>query len=70
MTVEELRKFVQVLRNHGFEVKRRWQLDDAIKALADALWCIDKCELALQIRQLYNDLEAIETEELVKTDIF
>lgn len=71
MTANELKTFVTELNIHNSAIsRRRWELDKEIYNLSIALKEIGRLEEYEMLMNLYNEIESIDTDELVRLNIF
>ena len=70
MTVKELDTMVKAMRTKYNKVNSRTDLEDDIYYLKIGLIAIGRNELAEQLAELYEEIDSIDTNEIVKLGTF
>lgn len=70
MTTKELKTMVNTMREHNSEINTRCDIENIIYSLYNGLLAIERKELAIQLWKLYCEIDNIDTEDIVKMEIF
>lgn len=70
MTTKELKTMVNTMREHNSIIDTRCDIENIIYSLYIGLLTIGRKELAIQLWKLYCEIDNIDTEEIVKMEIF
>ena len=70
MTAKELTTMVSAMRKQGTDIPTRIAMENHIHRLISGLRSIKRSDLANELEKLYDEIENVDTIELVKTGIF
>lgn len=70
MTAKELDTMVRTMREYGAEIKSRSDVEQYAYCLRRGLMAIKRNDLADQLWQLYDEMDSIETLELMDLKTF
>lgn len=70
MTVKEMDKMTRVMRDHGSRVETRIDLENYVYYLKFGLRAIGRDDLADELDDLYDEMENVDTDELIEIGTF
>ena len=70
MTAKEMDNIVKEMRNHGAKIDTRTDLENYVYRLKTGLEVIGRSNLVNELNNLYNEMENVDTNELVRIGTF